>query len=169
MSFHFQGFICTLDRLNAMIRNNNLYIDKIYEDLTKGTFKIPTIPNHTVTDDPKHIINSINFLKNEFDKLNITETDNALHEMTEKYNLKTDRQVADKIRQLCDSDDPQKKLFNNLSGIINTFYPDTVTDEQSLLLFIFDLIKQSYKPETTDKNNRACLLTKSIIPDNTEV
>lgn len=164
MSENYERLATLIDSISYEFKEGHSIVELYNACINKKLSELPR--NGLIYPDTKE---KIEYVKTEFYKLNITETDNALHEMTEKYNLKTDRQVADKIRQLCDSDDPQKKLFNNLSGIINTFYPDTVTDEQSLLLFIFDLIKQSYKPEATDKNNHACLLTKNIISDNTEV
>ena len=85
----------------------------------------------------KEMMGILEFLKKEFDKIVLPKEEklnSVMSELINKFGLKDEDQIAEKIQQLMDSE-LNNQFVQKLIDIINSYYPGQVSDSLSALIF----------------------------------
>ena len=117
----------------------------------------------------KGIMNTIEFLKKEFDKIVLPKEEklnSVMSELINRFGLKDEDQIAEKIQQMMDSENNQF-VQNKLIDIINSYYPGQVSDSSSALIFVSEIIKQIESMRNIQTNtNTLCVNIDALIAEN---
>ena len=119
-------------------------------------------------------MNTIEFLKKEFDKIVLPKEEklnSVMSELINRFGLKDEDQIAEKIQQLMDSElnnqFVNQLIQNKLIDIINSYYPGQVSDSLSALIFISDIIKKAASTKDIQNNtNVLCVNVDTLKTEN---
>lgn len=90
----------------------------------------------------KEMIDILETLKKELGKIVLPKEEklnSVMSELINRFGLKDEDQIAEKIQQLIDSELNNQFVHNKLIDIINSYYPGQVSDSLSALIFISDI------------------------------
>ena len=117
----------------------------------------------------KEMMGILEFLKKEFDKIVLPKEEklnSVMSELINKFGLKDEDQIAEKIQQLMDSE-LNNQFVQKLIDIINSYYPGQVSDSLSALIFISEIIKQIASMRDIQTNtNTLCVNIDALIAEN---
>ena len=117
----------------------------------------------------KEVMGILEFLKKEFDKIVLPKEEklnSVMSELINKFGLKDEDQIAEKIQQLMDSE-LNNQFVQKLIDIINSYYPGQVSDSLSALIFISEIIKQIASMRDIQTNtNTLCVNIDALIAEN---
>lgn len=145
--------------------NWTLLYDLVLEKINDSCF---TIYHSAYTS--KGTMNTIEFLKKEFDKIVLPKEEklnSVMSELIKKFGLKDEDQIAEKIQQMMDSELNNQLVQNKLIDIINSYYPGQVSDPLSALIFVSEIIKQIESMRNIQTNtNTLCVNIDALIAEN---
>lgn len=117
----------------------------------------------------KEMMGILEFLKKEFDKIVLPKEEklnSVMSELINRFGLKDEDQIAEKIQQLMDSE-LNNQFVQKLIDIINSYYPGQVSDSSSALIFISEIIKQIASMRDIQTNtNTLCVNIDALIAEN---
>ena len=117
----------------------------------------------------KEMMGILEFLKKEFDKIVLPKEEklnSVMSELINRFGLKDEDQIAEKIQQLMDSE-LNNQFVQKLIDIINSYYPGQVSDSLSALIFISEIIKQIASMRDIQTNtNTLCVNIDALIAEN---
>ena len=117
----------------------------------------------------KEMMGILEFLKKEFDKIVLPKEEklnSVMSVLIQKFGLKDEDQIAEKIQQLMDSE-LNNQFVQKLIDIINSYYPGQVSDSLSALIFISEIIKQIASMRDIQTNtNTLCVNIDALIAEN---
>ena len=117
----------------------------------------------------KEMMGILEFLKKEFDKIVLPKEEklnSVMSELINRFGLKDEDQIAEKIQQLMDSE-LNNQFVQKLIDIINSYYPGQVSDSSSALIFISEIIKQVASMRDIQTNtNTLCVNIDALIAEN---
>lgn len=91
----------------------------------------------------------------------------VMSELINRFGLKDEDQIAEKIQQLIDSELNNQFVHNKLIDIINSYYPGQVSDSLSALIFISDIIKKAASTKDIQNNtNVLCVNVDTLKTEN---
>ena len=117
----------------------------------------------------KEMMGILEFLKKEFDKIVLPKEEklnSVMSELINRFGLKDEDQIAEKIQQLMDSE-LNNQFVQKLIDIINSYYPGQVSDSSSALIFVSEIIKQIASMRDIQTNtNTLCVNIDALIAEN---
>lgn len=117
----------------------------------------------------KEMMGILEFLKKEFDKIVLPKEEklnSVMSELINRFGLKDEDQIAEKIQQLMDSE-LNNQFVQKLIDIINSYYPGQVSDSSSALIFVSEIIKQIESMRNIQTNtNTLCVNIDALIAEN---
>lgn len=149
--------------------NWTLLYDLALEKLNDSCFVIAGSAHNS-----KEIMNTVEFMKKEFDKIVLPKEEklnSVMSELINRFGLKDEDQIAEKIQQLMDSElnnqFVNQLVQNKLIDIINSYYPEQVSDPLSALIFISEIIKKAASTKDIQNNtNVLCVNTDTLKTEN---
>ena len=117
----------------------------------------------------KEMMGILESLKKEFDKIVLPKEEklnSVMSELINRFGLKDEDQIAEKIQQLMDSE-LNNQFVQKLIDIINSYYPGQVSDSLSALIFISEIIKQIASMRDIQTNtNTLCVNIDALTAEN---
>lgn len=138
--------------LTEFISDYGMSIEKLKE-LYNNDLKSVSSSHKREFPDSRTIDNCIKVVSGEFNNI-VSDEDKPIYDMitmiVSKYNLKDINQVVAKLNELDNNSDIMYRLINN----INSINPGVVTDEQSLMTYISELIKNNANFASVQQNSQ---------------
>lgn len=125
---------------------------------------------NTISCSGKEMMAVIEPLKKEFDKIVLPKEEKlnlVMSTLINRFGLKDEDQIAEKIQQLMDSELNNQFVQDKLIDIINSYYPGQVSDSLSALIFISEIIKQIASMRDIQTNTNAlCVNIDALTAEN---